>query len=204
MFRPWKGVLSLGLVLAVLPAAPAMAQDAAPPDLRRDACRGCAVTQGQPVIASYTCSDYVAVATLRRSRPQRRRDQHGHRRELRLHGRRDRLSGGGATVTRHYSVVPVTGTPVGETPATLSLTLGRPRPSRRSSRASRRDTPAMLTASPRRRRDATLSVADPTRRPPDAWSTARSASPPHCRSRRPARTASARPRLRSAARPPRP
>ena len=33
-------------------------------------------------------------------------------------------AGSTATVTRHYSVVPVTGTPGGETPATLNLTLG--------------------------------------------------------------------------------
>src|SRR3954464_11220998 len=65
MFRPWKGVLSVGLVLAVLPAGPAMAQgDTTTPSISVvTPAEGAVYTQGQSVLASYTCADEGTVAS---------------------------------------------------------------------------------------------------------------------------------------------
>jgi hypothetical protein len=131
MFRPWKGVLSVGLVLAALPAGPAMAQapDTTPPSISVvTPAEGETYTQGQPVIASYTCSDAVAVATC--AGPV----ANGAAISTATIGSFDfkvdatDTAGNAASVTRHYSVVPVTGTPGGETPATLNITLGASNP----------------------------------------------------------------------------
>ena len=127
MFRPWKGVLSLGLVLAVLPAGPAMAQDpdtSAPSITVVTPAEGDTYTQGQTVIANYSCTDASAVATC--AGPV----ANGAAISTATIGSFDfkvdstDSAGNASTVTRHYSVVPVTGTPGGETPATLNITLG--------------------------------------------------------------------------------
>jgi hypothetical protein len=164
MFRPWKGVLSLGLVLAVLPAAPAMAQDAVAPTISVvTPAEGAVYTQGQPVIASYTCSDDVAVATC--AGPV----ANGGAISTATTGNFDFTvnatdsSGNGATITRHYSVAPVTGTPGGETPATLNLTLGAPAAFAPFAPGLGRDYTSMMTATlTSTALDATLWVADPS------------------------------------------
>ena len=131
MFRPWKGVLSVGLVLAVLPAVPAMAQDpdtTAPSITVVTPAEGDTYTQGQTVIASYSCTDAGTVATC--AGPV----ANGAAISTATIGSFDfkvdatDTAGNTASVTRHYSVVPVTGTPGGETPATLNITLGASSP----------------------------------------------------------------------------
>src|SRR3954469_4652918 len=130
MFRPWKGVLSVGLVLAVLPAGPAMAQgDTTAPSISVvTPAEGAAYTQGQSVLASYTCADEGTVASC--AGPV----ANGATISTAALGNFDfkvdatDSAGNAASVTRHYSVVPVTGTPGGETPATLNLTLGASTP----------------------------------------------------------------------------
>ena len=162
MFRPWKGVLSLGLVLAALPAGSAMAQDVAPTISVVTPAEGAVYTQGQPVIASYTCSDDVAVATC--AGPV----ANGGAISTATVGSFDfkvdatDSAGGSATVTRHYSVVPVTGTPGGETPATLNLTLGPAASFAPFVPGIARDYTSMMTATlTSTALDATLWVADP-------------------------------------------
>src|SRR4051812_5364238 len=68
MFRPWKGVLSVGLLLAALPAGPALGPtppaDVPPPTISVvTPLEGAVYEQGQPVTASYSCTDDTAVAT---------------------------------------------------------------------------------------------------------------------------------------------
>jgi hypothetical protein len=131
MFRPWKGVLSVGLVLAALPAGSAMAQvpDTTPPTITVvTPAEGGTYTQGQPATASYTCADDVAVQSC--AGPV----ANGGAISTATVGSFDfkvdatDTAGNTASVTRHYSVVPVTGTPGGETPATLNITLGASSP----------------------------------------------------------------------------
>jgi hypothetical protein len=126
MFRPWKGVLSVGLVLAVLPAGPAMAQDTVAPTISIVTPKeGDSYTQGQPVKASYTCADDsgpaascvgtvangadISTATIG---------------DFTFTVNATDAAGNSASATRNYSVKPVESTPGGETPATLNLTLG--------------------------------------------------------------------------------
>jgi hypothetical protein len=131
MFRPWKGVLSVGLVLAALPAGPAMAQgtDATPPTITVvTPAEGDVYTQGQPVIASYTCADDVAVQSCTGPVANGGAISTAALGSFEFKVDATDTSGGATSVTRHYSVVPVTGTPGGETPATLNITLGAATP----------------------------------------------------------------------------
>jgi hypothetical protein len=165
MFRPWKGVLTVGLVLAVLPAGSAMAQsDVTPPTISVvTPAEGDTYTQGQPVIASYTCADAVAVQSC--AGPV----ANGATISTAAIGSFDfkvdatDSSGTTATVTRHYSVVPVTGTPGGDTPATLNITLGASNPFTPFvpgiAKEYSTSVSATLTSTAG---DATLSVADPS------------------------------------------
>jgi hypothetical protein len=131
MFRPWKGVLSVGLVLAALPVGPAMAQgDTTAPTISVvTPAEGDTFTQGQTVKASYTCADDsgtvqtcagpvasgadISTATVG---------------DFEFKVNATDAAGNAASVTRHYSVKPVESTPGGETPATLNLTLGAANP----------------------------------------------------------------------------
>jgi hypothetical protein len=130
MFRPWKGVLTVGLVLAALPAGPAMAQsDVTPPTISVvTPAEGDTYTQGQPVTASYTCADNAAVQNC--AGPVANGAQISTATVGSFDFKVDATdtSGNTATITRHYSVVPVTGTPGGETPATLNIALGASNP----------------------------------------------------------------------------
>ena len=121
MFRPWKGVLSVALVLAALPAGSAMAQS---PDVTAPAIsvvtptEDAVYTRGQPVIASYTCTgqpcsgpvpDGAAISTATAGSFEFKVD-----------------AADGASATRRYTVVDPAGVVSGDAPATLDLTLGTP------------------------------------------------------------------------------
>jgi hypothetical protein len=126
MFRPWKGVLSVGLVLAALPAGPAMAQsDVTPPSISIvTPAAGGVYSQGQPVLAEYTCTDAVAVQTCTGPVANGAAISTATVGEFDFKVDATDSTGNASTLTRHYSVVPVVGTPGGDTPATLNLTLG--------------------------------------------------------------------------------
>src|SRR5690242_670961 len=129
MFRPWKGVLSLGLVLAALPAGPAMAQtpDTTAPSITVvTPAEGDTYTQGQTVIANYSCTDAVQVATCAGPVANGAAISTANVGSFDFKVDATDSTGNASSVTRHYSVVPVTGTPGGETPATLNITLGAP------------------------------------------------------------------------------
>jgi hypothetical protein len=129
MFRPWKGVLTVGLVLAVLPAGSAMAQspDVTPPSITIVTPEeGASYEQGRPVTASFSCADDVALASCDGSVAS------GAAINTSTIGNFDftvvakDATGNTQTATRHYSVVAPTGEVGGSTAATLNLTLGAP------------------------------------------------------------------------------
>jgi hypothetical protein len=131
MFRPWKGVLSVGLVLAALPAGPAMAQtpaaDVTPPTISVvTPIDGAVYEQGQPVTASYSCTDETAVATCTGPVASGAAISTATVGSFEFKVNATDSSGNAASVTRQYSVVAPTGEVGGQTPATLVLTLGTP------------------------------------------------------------------------------
>jgi hypothetical protein len=129
MFRPWKGVLSVGLVLAALPAGTAMAQgpDVTPPIISVvTPVEGAVYEQGQPVSSSYSCTDEVAVATCAGPVASGAAISTATIGSFEFKVDATDSSGNASSVTRHYSVVAPTGEVGGETPATLILTLGAP------------------------------------------------------------------------------
>jgi hypothetical protein len=133
MFRPWKGVLTVGLVLAVLPAGSAMAQsDVTPPTIAIvTPVEGASYEQGAPVTASFSCADAVAVATCDATAAGApvltgaaiNTSTIG---SYEFNVAAKDSSGNATTATRHYSVVPASGDVGGGTSATLNLTLGTP------------------------------------------------------------------------------
>jgi hypothetical protein len=128
MFRPWKGVLTVGLVLAALPAGSAMAQAPAPPTITIvTPSEGATYTQGQPVTASYSCANAVdCVGTAPNGTPIPSgapidTSQVGSSYfTVTSHG----TDGSVAVSQRVFSVGPTGGDVGGSTPATLNLTLG--------------------------------------------------------------------------------
>jgi hypothetical protein len=127
MFRPWKGVLTVGLVLAALPAGTAMAQSTPPTITIVTPENGATYTQGQPVTASYSCANAVdCVGTAPNGTP----IPNGAAIDtstlgpsyltVTSHG----ADGSSSVSQRTFSVGPATSTPGGDTPATLNLTLG--------------------------------------------------------------------------------
>jgi hypothetical protein len=131
MFRPWKGVVSVGLVLAALPAGPAMAQtpapDVTPPTITvATPLEGAVYTQGDPVTAAYSCTDDVAVATCAGPVANNAVISTATIGSFDFKVDATDSSGNAATITRHYSVVAPTSTPGGETPATLNIAFGAP------------------------------------------------------------------------------
>jgi hypothetical protein len=166
MFRPWKGVLTVGLVLAALPAGPAMAQspDVTPPTITiATPAEGASYEQGQPVTASYACSDDVAVASCDGSVAS------GAAISTAAVGNFDftvvakDATGNTQSATRHYSVVAPTGDVGGSTAATLNLTLGTPAAFSPFIPGIGRDYTTSMTATlTSTAADATLWVADPS------------------------------------------
>jgi hypothetical protein len=137
MFRPWKGVLTVGLVLAVLPAGSAMAQspDTTPPTIAIVTPEeGASYEQGRPITASFSCADDVAVATSAGCEATAAGSPitSGGAISTSTIGSYEfkvvakDSSGNTTTATRHYSVVPVSGDVGGGTAATLNLVLGTP------------------------------------------------------------------------------
>jgi len=127
MIRPWKVVLGIALGVAALPSS-AMAQDTTPPTVTVNTpLEGAVYTQGDPVTASYSCSDdtpegltctgtvphgeIISTATVGSF-------------EFVVTGRD--AAGNETVVRRNYSVKAAEGDVEGETPATLNLTLGAP------------------------------------------------------------------------------
>ena len=109
MFRPWKGVLSVALVLAALPAS-AMAQS---PDVTAPTITVVTPPRTRSTRRASRSSPRTPAPTprsaLRRPGRQRRGDQHGHGRQLRVHGRATDSSATARPSTRHYTVVDPTG-----------------------------------------------------------------------------------------------
>ncbi len=127
MIRPWMGVVGAVVALAVTPAvAAAQAPDTTKPTVAITApTEGAAFVQNQPVLASFACSDDVAVATCVGSTAN---GQFLDTSTLGPHSftvTATDTSQNTTTETRNYSVVVQDPGPVGgETPATLTLTLG--------------------------------------------------------------------------------
>jgi hypothetical protein len=166
MFRPWKGVLTVGLVLAALPAGPAMAQgpDVTPPTITIVTPEeGASYEQGQPVTASYSCTDNDVVASCAGPVAS------GTAISTSTIGNFDftvvakDATGNQQTATRHYSVVGASGEVGGGTAATLNLTLGTPASFSPFIPGIGKDYTTSMTATlTSTAADATLWVADPS------------------------------------------
>jgi hypothetical protein len=172
MFRPWKGVLTVGLVLAVLPAGSAMAQspDTTPPTIAIVTPEeGASYEQGRPVTASYSCADEVAPAPSCDGSVAGSPVASGSAINTSTLGNytftivaKD-AAGNSTTATRHYSVVPVSGDVGGGTAATLNLVLGTPAAFSPFIPGLGKDYAATMSATINSSAgDATLSVADPS------------------------------------------
>jgi hypothetical protein len=175
MFRPWKGVLTVGLVLAVLPAGSAMAQspDTTPPTIAivtpED---GASYEQGLQVTASFSCADEVALAATApceataagspiASGTAINTSTIGSNYAFTIVAKD--AAGNTKSITRHYSVVPVSGDVGGGTAATLNLTLGTPASFAPFIPGLGKDYSASMTATINSSAgDAILSVADPS------------------------------------------
>ena len=129
MFRPWKGVLTVGLVLAALPAGPALAQspDVTPPTITIVTPEeGASYEQGRPVTASFSCADEAALASCDGSVANGAAISTSTIGSFTFTVNAKDAAGNTQTATRHYSVVPVSGEVGGGTAATLNLSLGTP------------------------------------------------------------------------------
>ena len=166
MIRPWKGVLSVALGLAALPA-PAMAQDApdavGPTITIAAPTEGQTFTQGQPVTASYTCVDPSGVEQCDGSVADGATLSTANVGDFVFTlTAKDKL-GNTSTATRNYSVRPVPGDVEGDAPATLNLTLGSVASFSPFVPALGRDYTATMAATVlSTAENATLSVADPS------------------------------------------
>ena len=171
MFRPWKGVLTVGLVLAVLPAGSAMAQsDITPPTIAIVTPEeGASYEQGRLVTASYSCADEVAPLPSCDGSVAGSAVPNGTAINTSALGNYEFTvlakdgAGNTKTTTRHYSVVPVSGDVGGGTAATLNLTLGTPASFSPFIPGLGKDYATSMTATINSSAgDATLSVADPS------------------------------------------
>ncbi len=126
MIRPWKVVLGVVLGAAAMPCS-AMAQDQGPPTVTvTTPAQGAVYTQGDPVTASFSCTDDVGVTECTGSVANGAAISTATIGNFQFTVTGKDAAGGTTTVTRDYSVKAVEGNPGGETPATLNLTLGTP------------------------------------------------------------------------------
>jgi hypothetical protein len=126
MIRPWKVVLGVVLGVAALPSS-AMAQDTGPPTVTvTTPTQGAVYTQGDPVTASFSCTDDVGVTACDGSVPNGAPISTATIGNFQFTVTGKDAVGGTTTITRDYSVKAVEGNPGGDTPATLNLTLGAP------------------------------------------------------------------------------
>jgi hypothetical protein len=126
MIRPWKVVLGVVLGVALLPGS-AMAQDTVPPTVTvTTPTQGAVYTQGDPVNASYACTDDVAVTECTGTLANGAVIPTATVGNFTFTVVGKDAAGNTTTVTRDYSVKGAEGTPGGETPATLNLALGTP------------------------------------------------------------------------------
>jgi hypothetical protein len=165
MIRPWKGVLSVALVLAALPAPAAMAQgDLTPPTITITTPEeGAVYTQGQPVQAGYSCTDAGQVTDCVGPVPTGAAINTSVVGNFSFTVTSHDDAGNAASATRQYSVQPVSGPVGGETPATLNLTLGPAGAFSPFIPGLGRDYSTSMTATlTSTAENATLSVADPS------------------------------------------
>ncbi len=126
MIRPWKVVLGVVLGVAAMPGS-AMAQDAGPPVVTvTSPAQGAVYTQGDPVSASFTCTDDVGVTACDGTVANGAVISTATVGDFKFTVTGKDAAGGTTTVTRDYSVKAVEGNPGGDAPATLNLTLGTP------------------------------------------------------------------------------
>jgi hypothetical protein len=126
MIRPWKVVVGVVLGVAAMPGS-AMAQDQGPPTVTvTTPAQGAVYTQGDPVTASYSCTDDVGVTECTGTVANGAAISTATIGNFQFTVTGKDAAGGTTTVTRDYSVKAVEGNPGGETPATLNLTLGTP------------------------------------------------------------------------------
>ncbi len=165
MIRPWKGVLSAVVLGLVLLPSTAMAQgDLAGPTVTIvTPAEGATFTQGSPVNASYSCSDpslvVDCVGTVADGAPLNTSAVGNFTFTVVAHD----TPGNTTTITRNYSVEPVTVPVGGETPPTLVLTLGTPGAFTQFIPGLAREYTTTMTASvTSTAENASLSVADPS------------------------------------------
>jgi hypothetical protein len=104
-----------------------MAQDTGPPTVTvTTPAQGAVYTQGDPVTASYSCTDDVGVTECTGSVANGAAISTATVGNFTFTVTGKDAAGGTTTVTRDYSVKAVEGNPGGDTPATLNLTLGTP------------------------------------------------------------------------------
>jgi hypothetical protein len=161
MIRPWKGVLPVVLGLALLPSA-AMAQ--APTVTIVSPGEGLTYKVGDAVPASYSCTDPSGpvkdcTGPVANGASIDTQAVGPHTFTVTSHNAADAFT----TKTVMYSVEPVTGPVGGDTPPTLNLTLGTPRPFSAFIPGLARDYSTTLIASvTSTAENAALTVADPS------------------------------------------
>ena len=159
MISPWKGVLTVVLGLAVIPST-AMA---APTVTVATPAEGVAFKQGEIVNASFSCSDPSGVkdcvGSVADGAPINTTALGNFTFTVVAHDTLDNPT----TITRNYSVQPVSGPIGGETPPTLNLTLGAPGGFSPFIPGLAREYTTTMTASiTSTAENASLSVADPS------------------------------------------
>ena len=166
MIRPWKGVLTVGLVLAALPAGSAMAQgpDVTPPTITIVTPEvGASYEQGRPITASYSCVDETSVPSCVGPVATNTAIDTNTVGSFTFTVLAKDAAGNEQTATRQYTVVAPTGDVGGDTAATLNLALGTAAAFSPFIPGIGKDYSTTMTATlTSTAGDATLSVADPS------------------------------------------